>query len=75
MNELYEYLSSVRDQMYASGKKTVEIDMDHLFWLHRVVCYMLQIKNIINFDDDIAMMVKQIRSDRMIEEIKRGPLD
>ena len=61
MNELYEYLSAARDEMYKAGKNSVEIDQEHLFHLHRVVCYMLQIRNIITFDDDIERMVRKIK--------------
>ena len=55
MNELYSYLSDIRDDMYLTGKKTVEIDMEHFFKIHRTVCYMLQIKSIINFEDAMEL--------------------
>jgi hypothetical protein len=61
MRELYNYLSLKRDEMSDTGKSTVEIEMKYLFKLHQVVCFMMQIRNIVNFDDD---------SERLLYEIK-----
>jgi chromosome condensin MukBEF ATPase and DNA-binding subunit MukB len=61
MKELYDYLSHKRDEMSESGKSTVEIDVKHLFKIHQMVCFMMQIKSIVNFDDDSEKLLRQLR--------------
>lgn len=60
MKELYEYLSQKRDEMCAAKKSTVEIDVKHLFRLHQTVCFMMQIRNIVNFDEDSEKTLREV---------------
>ena len=52
MDELYGYLKEKLEQMRKQGKSQVEIDMDHAFRLFHMVCYMKQIRGIIEFQDE-----------------------
>lgn len=67
MRELYDYLSQKRDEMCAEGKSTVEIDVKHLFKLHQTVCFMMQIKNIVNFDEDCEKTLWDILKDKGVK--------
>lgn len=60
MNELYDYLSQKRDEMCATHGNTVEIDVKHLFKIHQTICFMMQIRNIVNFDEDNERALKEI---------------
>lgn len=60
MKELYKYLSQKRDEMCSERKSTVEIDVKHLFKIHQTVCFMMQIRNIVNFDEDNERALKEI---------------
>ena len=62
MDELYGYLTRVMNEMYAKHKTTAEIDMEHLFKTFRVVCHMMQIKDIANFDDKDARIMARINA-------------
>lgn len=61
MKELYDYLSRKRDEMSESGKSTVEIDVTHLFKIHQMVCFMMQIRQIVNFDNDNEKLLRQLQ--------------
>ena len=61
MNELYEYLNELREQAYKSASKTVTIDIEHYFRLFQLVCYMMQIRNIVNYDDNVSEMLKLMK--------------
>lgn len=54
MDELYEYLKGRIEVMRACRSDRATIDMDHLFRLFHTVCYMKQIRGIIEFQDDIS---------------------
>ena len=64
MRELYDYMGKARKQMYASGEQSVTIDSAHFFRLYQAVCYMQQIKSIVNFDDDMEQMLSSMRRDQ-----------
>ena len=53
MEELYEYIKGKLDEMYKSQESTITIDMNHAFRLYHNICYMKQIKSIIQFQEDI----------------------
>ena len=48
MKEIYDYMVGVMQGFYGSGAKAVEIDAGHFFRLYHLVCYMMQIRNIVN---------------------------
>ena len=52
MDELYEYMRESLEDMRKSGDDVVTIDMNHAFRLYHTVCYMKQIRGIIEFQDD-----------------------
>lgn len=54
MDELYEYMKEKLESMRRQGEDRVEIDMDHAFRLFHTVCYMKQIRGIIEFQDDMC---------------------
>ena len=54
MKELYQYMVEQRDEIYQTGAKSVTLDTAHFFRLYQAVCYMIQIKNIVNFDEDLS---------------------
>ena len=64
MDELYEYLSRKRDEMVKSGAKKVKIDMRHLFRIFQTVCFMKQIRSIVNYDEDLEKMLKRMKEGR-----------
>ena len=53
MEELYEYIKGKLDEMYKSQESRITIDMNHAFRLYHNICYMKQIKSIIQFQEDI----------------------
>ena len=64
MSELYGYLSGIMADMYAQHKTTAEIDMEHLFRVFRVVCHMMQIRSIVNFDEDVVRALESAKAAR-----------
>lgn len=50
MDELYEYMRNRLAEMQENRKTTVEIDCVEFVRLMKMVCYMRQIKNIVNDD-------------------------
>lgn len=52
MDELYEYMKERLDLMRKIGSSKVPIDMDHAFQLFHMICYMKQIRGIIEFQDE-----------------------
>jgi hypothetical protein len=51
MKEIYEYMNNIIKNYYkcgGSGMQTVEIDTEQFFKLFHMVCYMMQIRNIVN---------------------------
>ena len=64
MNELYGYLSRIMAEMHAGHKTTAEIDMEHLFKAFRVVCHMMQIRSIVNFDEDVVRALESAKAVR-----------
>ena len=53
MDELYEYLKEKINDM--RGTNTwIAVDMEHAFRLFHMVCYMKQIRGIIEFQDDMC---------------------
>ena len=71
MKELYDYLSLKRDEMFEAGENTVEIDVKHLFKIHQMVCFMLQIKGIVNFDDESERLLRQLQKG-MMDDARQG---
>jgi len=61
MKELYMYMAEMREVMYASEDKAVKIDMRHFAMLYKLVCDMLQIRNLVNQDEDLEAMLKVVR--------------
>ena len=54
MDELYEYLKEKLAKMQEHGADSVAIDMHHAFRLYHTICYMKQIRGIIEFQDDMC---------------------
>ena len=52
MDELYDYLQQNLSQMRRLNDDFIEIDMDHALRLFHMICYMKQIRGIIEFQDD-----------------------
>ena len=52
MDELYDYLQQSLSQMRRLNDDFIEIDMDHALRLFHMICYMKQIRGIIEFQDD-----------------------
>ena len=48
MDEMYEYIGKKLDEMLANKALTVTIDFSHLANMYQLVCYMKQIRRIIN---------------------------
>ena len=48
MDEMYEYIGKKLDEMLAHKAMTVEIDFANLAKMYQLVCYMKQIRRIIN---------------------------
>ena len=55
MDELYEYLKDKLAKMHEHGADSVAIDVNHAFRLFHTVCYMKQIRGIIEFQDDMSV--------------------
>lgn len=62
MDEIYEYLTKKRDEMYESRATETKIDMEHLFKILQAVCFMRQIRNIVNYEEDMVKMLEQMRT-------------
>lgn len=54
MDELYDYLQQNLSQMRRLNDDFIEIDMDHALRLFHMICYMKQIRGIIEFQDDMC---------------------
>ena len=54
MDELYEYLKEKLNEMYGGAGDGIVIDMKHAFRLYHTICYMMQIRGIIEFQDDMC---------------------
>jgi uncharacterized protein (UPF0262 family) len=52
MDEPYEYMKERLEQMRERGEDKVKIDMEHAFRLFHTVCYMKQIRGIIDFQEE-----------------------
>ena len=52
MDELYEYMKEKLELMRSQGDFKMNIDMEHAFRLFHTVCYMKQIRGIIEFQDE-----------------------
>ena len=64
MDELYEYMKEKLESMRRQGDGRVEIDMDHAFRLFHTVCYMKQIRGIVEFQEDTKGGGKHAMADR-----------
>lgn len=60
MKELYEYMKGKRDMMLLANEDSVTIDMSHFFRLYQTVCFMIQIRNIVNYDEDMEALLEQM---------------
>lgn len=60
MDELYEYLRNRRDEMFATGSENITIDMEHLFRIFQTVCFMKQVRSIVNYEEDIEKLLEQM---------------
>ena len=54
MDELYEFLKESLGNMRIAKDNMIVIDMDHALRLFHMVCYMMQIRGIIKFQDDMC---------------------
>lgn len=61
MDELYAYMKSKLLEMYTDGGKKVTLDADHFRRLYRLTCEMLHICNIVMQDDDIWVLLRQVK--------------
>lgn len=59
--ELYEYMKEKRAEMMERQDDGVRIDMQHFFRIYQMMCFFMQIRNIVNFDEDMAEMLKMIK--------------
>lgn len=50
MDELYRYMRAKLDEMYDSRSQTVEIDCIEFMQLMKMLCYMRQIRRIVEDD-------------------------
>ena len=55
MDELYDYLQQNLSQMRRLNDDFIEIDIDHALRLFHMICYMKQIRGIIEFQDDMCV--------------------
>ena len=62
MDELYEYLKIKRDEMCDSRTTETTIDMEHLFRIFQTVCFLRQIRCIVNYEEDMEKMLKRMKS-------------
>ena len=44
---IYTMMKTIRDEMYAGGKQTVTMGQAEFFALYQLVCYMMQIRRIV----------------------------
>ena len=61
MRELYEYMKEKRTEMMENQEDGVRIDMRHFFRMYQALCFLMQIRNIVNYDEDMAEMLKMIK--------------
>ena len=64
MDELYEYLRDKLAKMQEYDEKVIEIDTSHAFRLYQLVCFMKQIRGIINQEDDLWNEFRKIKEGR-----------
>ena len=64
MDELYEYMNWKLAEMYQNGRGDIHIDMTHAFLIYHLICYMKQIKAIVNQEDDMWNTLKKIMEER-----------
>lgn len=48
---IYAMMRGLRDQMYANGDTAVVLNQREFFALYQTVCYMMQIRNIIEVQE------------------------
>lgn len=61
MDELYEFLKESLGNMRIAKDNMIVIDMDHALRLFHMVCYMKQIRGIIEFQDDSCENGKHVK--------------
>lgn len=64
MDELYEYMNLKLAEMYQYGRGDIHIDTTHAFLIYHLICYMKQIKSIVNQEDDMWNTLKKIMEER-----------
>ena len=60
MDELYEYL---KDKV-ENGGDSINIDLSHAFRLYQLICFMKQIRGIVNNEDDMWNNFRRIKEGR-----------
>ena len=64
MDELYEYMNWKLAEMYQNGRGDINIDMTHAFLIYHLICYMKQIRGIVNQEDGMWKMLQKIQEER-----------
>ena len=64
MDELYEYLKNELARMQANAGTGIVIDTSHAFRLYQLVCFMKQIRAVVNQEDDMWNTLRKIKEER-----------
>ena len=64
MDELYTYMKDKLREMYLNGGETVTLDTEHFRRLYRLTCEMMHISNIFTQEEDIRLMLKEMKGER-----------
>ena len=51
LDRVYAMMKALREQMYEEGRTEVKLNMEEFFSLYQMVCYMMQIRHIIQDQD------------------------
>ena len=65
MDELYEYMKERIEWMISRDDTVVAIDTSHAFRLYQMVCFMKQIRGIINNENDMWYTLRKIKEERV----------
>ena len=64
MDELYEYLKDKIKEINGEGTFGLFIDTAHAFRLFHLVCFMKQIRGVINQEDDMWNTLRKLKEER-----------
>lgn len=65
MDELYEYMNIKMLAMYAAPDSSrVSIDKEHFLRLRQMLCYMMQIRLVVNQDELVGKLMEEVRNGR-----------